>query len=126
MLEAKKRKTRCAMFAHLVPLAPDRLHTSNYILLKIPVEIHNLGHGERLTCMDSERLPDNLGLSDQDIESLSQRGPIRTKICYVELNAQYEQLLLDGTCATTADFVRHTPAVFFSFPRGSPIRRNRF
>ena len=58
----------------------DRLHTSNYILLKIPIEIHNLGHGERLTCLDSERLPVELGLSDQDIESLFQSGLARRRL----------------------------------------------
>jgi hypothetical protein len=52
----------------------DRLKNSNYILLKIPIEIHNLGHGERLTCMDSERLPEELGVTDQDCVSLSQKG----------------------------------------------------
>jgi hypothetical protein len=48
----------------------DRLHTSDYILLKIPIAIHNLGRGERLTCIDSERLQEELGLTDQDIERL--------------------------------------------------------
>jgi hypothetical protein len=65
---------------HVVSLR-DRLHTSNFILLKIPIEIHNMGHGERLTCMDSEGLPEDLGLFDQDIESLSQRGLVRRRGC---------------------------------------------
>ena len=58
----------------------DRLHTSNYILVKIPIEIHNIGHGERLTCLDSDRLPLELGLNDQDIDSLSQRGLVRRRL----------------------------------------------
>jgi hypothetical protein len=57
----------------------DRLKNSNYILLKIPIEIHNLGYGERLTCVDSERLPEELGLAKQDIESLSQAGLVRRR-----------------------------------------------
>ena len=64
---------------HVVSLR-DRLHTSNFILLKIPIEIHNLGHGERLTSIDSERLPGDLDLTDQDIESLSQRGLVRRRL----------------------------------------------
>jgi len=32
---------------------------------------------------------------------------MRKKIDYVELKAQYEQLLADGTCAVKADVARH-------------------
>jgi hypothetical protein len=60
-----------------VPWLRDRLHTSNYILVKIPIEIHNLGHGERLTCMDSEPLTEELAVTDQDVVSLSQAGLVR-------------------------------------------------
>jgi hypothetical protein len=42
-----------------------------------PIEIHNLGHGERLTCMDSERLPGELGLTGDEIESSSLAGLVR-------------------------------------------------
>ena len=52
----------------------DRLHTSNYILVKIAIEIQNLGHGEKRTCLDSERLQAELGLTDLDIQSLFEKG----------------------------------------------------
>jgi hypothetical protein len=55
----------------------ERLENSNYVLLKIPIEIHNLGHGQRLICMDSARLPEELGLTSQEIESLRQVGFVR-------------------------------------------------
>jgi hypothetical protein len=60
-------------------LLRDRFENSNFILVKIPIEIHNLGHGEKLTCMDSGRLPAELGLADHDILSLSERGLIRPR-----------------------------------------------
>ena len=40
----------------------------------MPIEIHNLGHGKRLTCMDRDRLPEELGLTDLDIQSLFEKG----------------------------------------------------
>lgn len=58
----------------------NRVKNSNYVLLRIPIEIHNLGHGERLTCMDVERLPQELRVTDQDIESLSQTGLVRRRL----------------------------------------------
>ena len=47
---------------------------SNYILLGIPVEIHLFGHGLQAIYMDPSRLPELLGLSEQDIERLCQAG----------------------------------------------------
>jgi hypothetical protein len=55
----------------------DSLENSNYILLKIPIEIHNLGHGEWLTSTNGERLPEELAVTDQDFRSLSPAGLIR-------------------------------------------------
>jgi len=52
----------------------DTLRASNYIPVMISIEIHNLGNGENRTCMDSERVPGELGRSDLDIRSLIQRG----------------------------------------------------
>ena len=52
----------------------DTLNTLDYNLVKISIEIHKLGHGENQTCMDSERIPGELGLSDLDIQSLFRRG----------------------------------------------------
>lgn len=55
----------------------ERLENSNFFLVKIPVEIHRLQRGQRLIWMDAERLPEELGLTDQEIESLSQAGLVR-------------------------------------------------
>jgi hypothetical protein len=55
-------------------LLRDRLHTSNYILVKIAIEIQDLGHGENRTCMDSERLQAELVLTKLDIQSLFEKG----------------------------------------------------
>jgi hypothetical protein len=57
----------------------ERLENSNFVLIKIPVEIHNLGHGQRLICMDSERLPEELGLNEEAIGSLVQGGLVRLR-----------------------------------------------
>jgi hypothetical protein len=50
----------------------DRLKTSNFVLLKIPIEIQNLERGQKLVCTDSDRLPEELALTEQDIERLTQ------------------------------------------------------
>jgi hypothetical protein len=55
----------------------ERLENSNFLLLRIPIEIHCLQRGQRLICMDGERLPEELGLTVQGMASLSQVGLIR-------------------------------------------------
>ena len=57
----------------------ERLENSNFVLLKIPIEIHNLGHGQRLICMDGDRLPQELGLNEEAIGSLVQGGLVRLR-----------------------------------------------
>jgi hypothetical protein len=49
----------------LVPFAPREAENSNFVLAKIPIEIHRLAHGQRLIYMDRERLPEELGLADR-------------------------------------------------------------
>ena len=61
------------------PWLRERLENSNFILVKIPIRIHNLGHGQRLICMDSGRLPQDLGLNDETIECLVQAGLVRLR-----------------------------------------------
>jgi hypothetical protein len=58
-------------------LARERLEDSNSVLLKISIEIQRLEHGQRLICMDSDRLPEELGLTGDGIESLSLAGLVR-------------------------------------------------
>ncbi len=55
----------------------ERLENSNYMLLRIPVEIHLFPHGQQRICMDPGRLPELLGLCDQDIERLEQAALVR-------------------------------------------------
>jgi hypothetical protein len=94
----------------------ERLENSNYILLKIPIEIHNLGHGQRLICMDSDRLPQELGLNEQAIGSLVQAGLVqlrpqkprpKKRIDYEALQQTYRQMLTEGGFASQTDLARH-------------------
>jgi hypothetical protein len=94
----------------------DRLHTSNYILVKIPIEIYNLGHGERLTCMDSERLPAELGLTDTDVQRLFERGLSRprpqrartkVRVDYEALRQTYAEMLREGGFANASELAGH-------------------
>lgn len=66
--------------------------------------------------VDVSKLGDYLALAPEDIYQLTpllprplpeRARPMRKRIDYVVLRAQYEQLLLDGTCATKADVARH-------------------
>jgi len=44
----------------------ERLENSNYILLKIPIEIHHLLRGRQLICLDRERSREELGLHESE------------------------------------------------------------
>ncbi len=94
----------------------ERLENSNYILLKIPIEIHNLGHGQRLICMDGERLPKELGVTSQEIDSLRQVGLVRPlpqkpepkiRIDYSALQQTYRRMLADGPFSNQTELARH-------------------
>ena len=110
----------------------ERLENSNFVLIKIPVEIHNLDHGQQLTSMGSERLPEELGLDEQDIDSLSQAGLVRRRpqkprpkewIDYEALQQTYARMLTDGGFANQADLARHlgVSRVWLSRVLKSPI-----
>ena len=55
----------------------ERLENSNYILLGIPIEIRLFKRGTQAICMDQDRLPGILGLSETAIEHLRQAGLVR-------------------------------------------------
>jgi hypothetical protein len=85
-------------------------------LVKIPIEIHNLGHGKRLTCMDSERLPAELGLTDPDVQRLFERGLSRprpqrartkVRVDYEALRQTYAEMLRDGGFANASELAYH-------------------
>ena len=94
----------------------ERLENSNYILLKIPIETHNVGHGQRLICMDTERLPEELGLNEGGIQGLLQAGLVRVRpqkpqrkehIDYAALQQTYRRMLADGPFSSQAELARH-------------------
>jgi hypothetical protein len=94
----------------------ERLENSNSVLLRIPIEIHDSGHGQKLIRMDSERLPEELAVTSQDIESLRQAGLICPRpqkpllngpIDYAALQQTYRRMLADGGFASQADLARH-------------------
>ncbi len=98
------------------PWLSDTHENSNYILLRIPIEIHRLQRGQRLICMDSERLPDEPGLGEMEIESLHQAGLVwpwlqnpspEVPIEYEALQHTYRRMLADGSFASQADLARH-------------------
>lgn len=94
----------------------DRLENSNYILLRIPIEIHLFQRGLQGICMDPDPLPEELGLTKQDIERLVQAGLVRRRpqkprpkerIDYVALQQTYRQMLAEGPFATQTELARH-------------------
>jgi hypothetical protein len=73
----RKEKPGAADSHTWFPWLRETRENSNFVLVKIPIEINNVGHGQKRICMDSKRLPEELGLTAQGIESLSQVGLIR-------------------------------------------------
>jgi hypothetical protein len=59
-------------------LLPETHENSNYILLRIPIEIHLFQRGLRGISMDPDRLPEVVGLSDQDVSHLRNSGLVHT------------------------------------------------
>ena len=87
-----------------------------YLRLRLPVIIRRVQRGEAKLVVNIAKLGEYLALSPENIDRLAallprptpdKTRPVREKIDYVALRAQYEQLLLDGTCATKADVARH-------------------
>ena len=87
-----------------------------YLRLRLPVIVRRVQRGEAKLVVNPGKLGEFLALAPEDIKRLAPllSGPppekarsMRKKIDYVVLKAQYEKLLLDGTCATKADVARH-------------------
>jgi len=66
--------------------------------------------------MDGERLPEELGVTSQEIESLRQVGLVRPlpqkplpkiRVDYAALQQTYGRMLADGGIASQADLARH-------------------
>jgi len=87
-----------------------------YLRLRLPIIIRRVQRGEAKLVVDVTKLGEFLALSPENIDHLAplfsgplpeRARPMRRRIDYVVLRAQYEQLLLDGTCATKAELTRH-------------------
>jgi hypothetical protein len=85
---------------------------SNYILLKIPIEIHLVQRGAGAICIDLGRLLEALGVSNEEIEGLRKAG----LICFMTekplmvqpvLRETYGQMLLHSGFARSAGLARH-------------------
>ena len=58
----------------------ERLENSNYILVRIPIQVHLFERGQQRIGMDPGRLRELLGLSDQGVESLCKARLVRLSI----------------------------------------------
>ena len=83
-----------------------------YLRLRLSVIIWRVQRGEAKLAVNVVKLGEYLALAPEDIYRLNpllpgplpeRARPMRKRIDYVALRTQYEQLLLDGTCATKAD-----------------------
>jgi response regulator of citrate/malate metabolism len=75
-----------------------------------------LQRGQRLICINSERLPEVLGLNDESIQGLLQSGLVRLRpqnprpkecIDYVALQQVYRRILAKGSFSSQTELARH-------------------
>jgi len=94
----------------------ERLENSNFVLLRMPIKIHLFQRGLQGICMDPSRLPELLGLCDQDIERLRQAGLAhlqpptpqpKKRIDYVTLPRAYARMLAEGPFSSQTELARH-------------------
>ena len=87
-----------------------------YLRLRLPIIVRRVQRGEAKLVANTAKLGEYLALAPEELKRLAplfprplpdSARPIRKRIDYVALRAQYEQLLADGTCATKADVARH-------------------
>ena len=104
------------MFESSILSLRERLENSNYILLRIPIEIHLFERGLQGICLDPDLLPLELGLAEYDIERLRQAGLVRTppptprpkkRIDYAALQQTYRRMLTEDGFASQADLARY-------------------
>jgi ParB-like chromosome segregation protein Spo0J len=97
-------------------LAPRNTWELEYLLLRIPVEIHNAPRGGKVFSMHREQVQEILGLSDGDISRLCDRGlilprpekpPRRPRIDYERLAHSYREIMEQGNFASQADLACH-------------------
>ena len=94
----------------------ERLENSNLFLVRIPVEIHRLQRGLQAIRMDPARLPQMLGLSNQDIARLRQAEMVcvptpmprlKERIDYVALQQTYARMLAERSFSSQAELAIH-------------------
>jgi hypothetical protein len=98
------------------PWLPETHENSNYILLRIPVEISNSARGEKAFFIAEVPLHVSLPLSPaaiarlQDCRLIRLPRPVRARrlpIDYVELQQSYRRMLADDGFVSQADLARH-------------------
>ncbi len=95
---------------------PETHENSNFILLRIPIEINNYARGEKAISVAEAPLHCSLPLSRaaitrlQDVRLIRLPRPVRTKrlpIDYAALQQTYRQMLANGGFASQEDLARH-------------------
>jgi len=85
-------------------------------LLRIPIDIHLFERDLQAIRMDPARLPQMLGLSDEDVNRLRQTGMVRfpspalqpkERIDYVNLRQTYARIFAEGPFRSQTDLARH-------------------
>ena len=101
------------------PWLPETHENSNYILLRIPIEISNSAPGEKAFAVAEDPLSSILHHSPDAITRLQDRRlirlprPVRASklpIDYVELQQIYRRMLAEGPFSSQADLARHLGA----------------
>ena len=89
---------------------------SNFILLRIPIEISNIAHGEKAIAVEEGQLHCSLPLSpaaitrlqDARLTRFAQAARVtRPPIDHAALQQKYRRMLADGGFASHADLARH-------------------
>ena len=95
---------------------PETHENSNYILLRIPIEIVNSARGEKAISVAEGRLNHSLPLSPaaitslQDVHLIRLPQPVKVKrlpIDYAALQQKYRQMLDEGGFASQTELARH-------------------
>ena len=94
----------------------ERHHNSNFCWVRIPLEIRNSAHGEKVFSITEATLQSSLEISAGGIMHLRECGLIlpfvteritRSRIDYVALQRLYRRMLDDGPFTTQTDLAQH-------------------
>jgi hypothetical protein len=99
-----------------LPWLPETHGNSNFILLRIPIEISNNAHGEKAIAVEEGPLHCSFPLSPaaitrlQDLRLVRLPRPVRAKrqpIDYTALQQTYHRMLTEGPFSTQTELARH-------------------